>query len=168
MGDSDLDPFYNGWDDVGDFHEKFGLDSVTWHGSRPRDVPADVIEFRLNFLLEELTEIVQAVGGHFTYTDGEGNHKLGISVPGDNKINHAGFFDGLIDLVYVAYGTGHFMGYPWVKGWRLVQKANMAKERAKADASNSLRGHVLDVVKPDGWTAPDIGGLLKRFGWRTQ
>lgn len=172
---NDNQPGPSEFDDVGDFHEKFGLDNTSWRHIGPREVPADVLEFRLNFLLEELMETVKAAGGHFKPTfiprevwyspDRPELEHIKIVVPGDNKIDHAELFDGLIDLVYVAYGTAHFMGYPWRKGWRLVQRANMAKVRAKADASNSLRGHALDVVKPEGWTAPDIKGLLKRFGW---
>jgi predicted HAD superfamily Cof-like phosphohydrolase len=167
----------NGFDDVGDFHERFGLDNTSWHTVGPREVPADVLEFRLNFLLEELTETIKAAGGHFKpeFEPPELSEDgvptligMRVVVPGDNKIDHAGVFDGLIDLVYVAYGTAHFMGYPWTKGWRLVQRANMAKVRANADASNSLRGHALDVVKPEGWKAPDIAGLLKRYGWSTK
>ena len=169
MDEDKPDFYYNGFDDVGDFHEKFGLDNASWHSVGPREVPADVLEFRFNFLLEELMETVQAAGGHWEFTERLNQSPLlKIVIPGDNKIDHAGVFDGLIDLVYVAYGTGHFLGYPWKKGWRLVQRANMAKVRAKADASDSLRGHALDVVKPEGWTPPDIKGLLKRYGWSTK
>jgi predicted HAD superfamily Cof-like phosphohydrolase len=66
--------------------------------------------------------------------------------------------DALIDLVYVALGTADLMGLPWEKMFEEVQRANMAKERAKsADESMAKtgRGHVLDVVKPAGWTPPD-------------
>jgi hypothetical protein len=67
----------------------------------------------------------------------------------------------------VVFGTAHLNGYPWQEGWDLVQQANITKERAAADGSNSKRGSSFDVVKPEGWTAPDINGLLLKKGWRS-
>lgn len=99
--------------------------------------------FRIKFLEEELQEFKDA------YAEGD----------------HAGMFDALLDLVYVAHGTAHLQGYPWVQGWALVQAANMAKVRAQPDGSNSKRGSGWDVVKPEGWTAPDIAQLLTEYGW---
>jgi predicted HAD superfamily Cof-like phosphohydrolase len=161
-----LPPRFN-FDDVGDFHEKFHLDNVTHHQVKPREVPPDVLEFRINFMLEELGEFIEAVGGRLDLSEWVvgGARSIRVTIPEDAKIDHEKAFDSLIDLVYVAMGTAHFLGYPWQMGWRLVQRANMAKVRAKADASDSLRGHALDVVKPAGWTPPNIERLLGRFGW---
>ena len=135
------------FDDVGDFHEKFDLPNVT-HASvaGPMDMPADLLDFRLKFLKEELQEFSTAM------SDGD----------------EAGAFDALIDLVYVAMGTAHLLGFPWQQGWDLVQAANMAKVRAASaehSAANTGRGHASDVVKPDGWQPPDIVGLLRKHGW---
>lgn len=41
----------------------------------------------------------------------------------------------------------------------------MSKVRAQKDGSDSARGSSFDVVKPEGWVAPDIGGLLGECGW---
>ena len=51
------------------------------------------------------------------------------------------------------------MGLPWPQLWDEVQRANMAKERAK-HAGESKRGSALDVVKPEGWVPPDVAGAL--------
>lgn len=131
------------FDDVGNFHEKFGLDNVTHHGIGPRDLPSEYLEFRRKFLQEELDEFIEGI----------------------EENDHGKMFDALIDLVYVAMGTAHLQGYPWQIGWGLVQEANMKKVRGKPDGSNSKRGTQWDVVKPDGWTPPDIGGLLEERGW---
>jgi predicted HAD superfamily Cof-like phosphohydrolase len=131
------------FDDVGDFHEKFGLDNVTHHGPGPRDVPADLLDFRRKFLQEELDEFDR----------------------GREAGDDAQMFDALMDLVYVAMGTAHLMGYPWQDGWARVQAANMAKVRAAADGSDSKRGSAFDVVKPEGWRPPDIDGLLEQVGF---
>lgn len=163
------------FNDVGDFHTKFGLPSVTKDGAYPRHPTRELLEMRLNFLLEELTELVTSAGAHFEpeyeppelNMHGEGPALVGMRVvlPNVKEFNHEGSFDALIDLVYVALGTAHILGYPWQEGWDLVQKANMAKVRAKPDGSDSLRHSSFDVVKPEGWTAPDIAGLLRQRGW---
>lgn len=150
--------------DVGDFHEKFGLDNTTHHDIGPRQVPDDVLEFRIKFMLEELQEFCEAVGFKIG-ADPTGQLQLTKFRQSNPGVHHALAFDALLDLAYVVFGTAHFMGYPWQMGWKLVQRANMAKIRAKADASDSKRGHALDVVKPAGWTPPNITDLLNRCGF---
>ena len=158
----------NDFHDVGDFHEKFGLPR---NPRRPQHPTRELLEFRLNFLLEELTEIVKGAGAFFEpqygYDPEEPNGVLeGMTVRlrDTDHWDHAQVFDGLIDLVYVAYGLAHIEGYPWTEGWDEVQRANMTKERA-TDATASLRGGTWDVIKPPGFKPPDIEGLLKKFGW---
>ena len=137
-------PSRTNFTDVGDFHEKFCLDSVTLFGAGPRNLAPNVVEFRYAFLHEELEEF-----------------DLAMRVGDQSKA-----FDALLDLVYVAMGTAHLMGFPWQAGWDRVQAANMAKERAlSAEDPRSRRAHAKDVVKPVGWAAPDIEGLLASHGW---
>lgn len=132
------------YDDVGAFHAKNGLDNATYRDPGPREVPDDVLEFRRKFMQEELDEYVE----------------------GMREGDQAKMADALVDLVYVAMGTGHLQGFPWESLWREVQRANMRKVRADgADDVRSHRGHVLDVVKPEGWQPPDIEGVLRRHGW---
>jgi predicted HAD superfamily Cof-like phosphohydrolase len=130
--------------DVGKFHARFNLPHVNTYeqiGERPID--PDLMDFRVRFMEEELNEFKEGLA--------EGDH--------------AKMFDALIDLTYVAMGTAHMQGYPWQQGWDRVQAANMAKVRAQSDGSDSKRGSSFDVVKPKGWTPPDIKGLLRLFGW---
>lgn len=125
--------------DVMDFHKKFGVGSTHL---QPRLMERDIYDFRMKFLKQELVEIEEA------YLRGD----------------LVGFFDGLIDLVYVALGTADLASLPWQPGWNIVQWANMAKERAKS-VEESLaatgRGHRLDVIKPPDWLPPDP--LLKEL-----
>lgn len=144
--------------DVGDFHDRFGLHRVDLSDDStvgPQDVTDDLRAFRRTFLLEELREYFEAHG-----------IKLHVTEEWDSvrEINHAKAFDALIDLVYVALGTAHLEGYPWEEGWELVQQANMKKIRATRP-EQSKRGSTFDVVKPEGWTAPDIEGLLVWYGF---
>lgn len=131
------------FDDVGRFHRKFGLPSVSHEGVGPRNPDPEVIKFRVDFMQEELNEYAEAIA------------------EGDD----AKAFDALLDLVYVAEGTAHFHGFPWQEGWDEVQKANMAKVRAQADGSDSARNSSWDVVKPLGWQPPDMDRILFDRGW---
>lgn len=126
------------FEDVGRFHEKFELPVAK---GEIRQLPQDLLDFRVRFLKEELAEFVSAMPSWTTPAD------------------HAKMFDALLDLVYVALGTAHLLGYPWEQGWNLVQAANMAKVRALRP-EDSKRGSAWDVVKPPGWVAPDIESLL--------
>lgn len=136
---------HSNFNDVGVFHERFNLDNVTFHGPGPRAVVGDLLKFRIKFLREELDEFCE----------------------GADEGDPAKMADALIDLVYVAMGTAHLLGYPWQTLWNEVQAANCRKVRAES-AEQSKRGSVFDVVKPDGWTPPDVAGILARYGWETR
>jgi predicted HAD superfamily Cof-like phosphohydrolase len=148
--------------EVGQFHHKFGLDNVTYNGAGPRELTTDLITFRMKFLCEELQEFLEGVGLSFTSS----LYDLVVANTDWNKEkSHPQMFDALIDLVYVAYGTAHVLGYPWKEGWIEVQRANMTKQRAKTDGSDSLRGSSFDVVKPPGWQPPEILHVLREVGF---
>lgn len=144
--------------DVGDFHEKFGL--PTDKDTKPRGLDLATLSFRVGFMVEELAEFCEACGMD-TMADAlkaeiaklrTGQHKAGTM--GVSQLCTA--MDALIDLNYVSLGTAHMMGLPFDRGWDEVQRANMAKERATgAGDARSTRGNALDVVKPEGWKAPD-------------
>ena len=143
------------FDAVGEFHKKFGLPTADDGPSQALE-PA-VRDFRIRFMLEELAEYCSAHGIELTYqltraTDGSGQYL-------EPHLPEA--FDALIDLVYVALGTAQMHRFPWEIGFEAVQQANMLKERAAADGSNSRRGSSFDVVKPAGWKAPDMNEILK-------
>jgi len=170
--------------DVGDFHAKFGLDHVMCNreetcaspGPDPRQISAELREFRLIFLEEELRELREA----YTAED----------LPG--------IADALVDLVYVALGTAHLHGFPFDELWAEVQRANMAKERCLIDhkfvpcphgfglctredttechwvtgatlycgqpeVKHSKRGSINDVIKPELWAPPDLLKILNRY-----
>lgn len=46
------------------------------------------------------------------------------------------------------------------EAWDRVHKANMAKERATC-AEDSKHGSAQDIIKPEGWTAPDHRDLFE-------
>lgn len=134
------------WENVGAFHAKFGLDHALDNETKPRMITKDVVKFRYEFMKEELQEF-----------------NLGAF---ENDL--AQMADALVDLVYVALGTAHLMGLPWDALFAEVQRANMTKQRATSveeSQAGTGRGHILDVIKPPGWTPPNIEGVLRKHGW---
>jgi predicted HAD superfamily Cof-like phosphohydrolase len=146
------------YDDVGEFHAKFGLPRAG--EDAPRPLAADVLVYRLRFMLEELAEFAEsqgavAVGAALREVVLPNDQVLpdGETVPVAGLANGA---DALADLVYVALGTAHLMHLPLDAVWAEVQRANLGKERAtSARDKRSKRGHALDVVKPANWRAPN-------------
>lgn len=143
---------------VGAFHERFDLDNVTHRGAGPRAVSHELMDFRLRFLIEELKEIASGMGVELD---------VQMTRREPRVIDMPAIADGLVDLNYVSLGTAHFFGLPWSQLFTEVQRANMTKERAAhKDDERSTRKSSFDVVKPKGWTAPDIAGILKEHGWK--
>lgn len=116
--------------DIEAFHIKYGLA----YNGQPRMLDENTSSFRAGFIEEELDEYILA-----------------------NTMEDK--FDALIDLVYVALGTAYLHGFDFEEGWKRVQAANMKKVRA-TQADQSKRGSTSDVVKPEGWEAPDLRDLV--------
>lgn len=123
-------------DDIIEFRRKYDL-HIPY---RPHHIAANEFAFRVGHLEEELSELKEA----FSNPKIKGTHML------------AEMADALVDLCYVAMGTAIGMGINFEACWDEVHRANMAKVRAAPDGSNSKRGHSTDVVKPPGWTPPNI------------
>jgi len=120
--------------DIAMFHQKFEIPRL----NEPGLLKVEDMGFRIGFLFEEMQELVDAYEG-------------------DDLVQQ---FDALIDLIYVALGTAYMMGLPFADGWSRVHSANMKKERATDEFDlRSKRGNALDVVKPEGWVAPDLTDL---------
>lgn len=123
------------------FHLKFGLPLP----DTPQPLTHHDAMYRLYFLHEELNETLLAY----------------------SQQNMEKFFDGLLDLVYVAIGTAIWAGLPWKEGWDAVHQANMMKIRVKQYDQSKRKSH-WDIVKPHGWKAPDLLPILRKAGWNPQ
>lgn len=67
--------------------------------------------------------------------------------------------DGLADVIYVAVGAALEFGIPLDRVWAEVHRSNMAKvDPATGKVIKRADGKVL---KPEGWTPPDVAGVLK-------
>lgn len=61
--------------------------------------------------------------------------------------------DGLVDLIYVCIGAAIEFGIPLDAVWDEVHRSNMAKAGGPRRADGK-------IMKPEGWTRPDVAGIL--------
>ena len=67
-------------------------------------------------------------------------------------------FDAVLDQIVVLIGYGLSRGWPMNEGWAEVVRSNMAKiDPATGTVRRRDDGKIL---KPEGWTPPDLGSLL--------
>jgi hypothetical protein len=126
-------------DDIAEMHTKFGVNPVI--RSLDQDKLKTFLQFRINFLQEELDEMKTAENG-------------------DDVV------DALIDLCVVAIGTLNAFDVDAYKAWNRVHEKNMAKNPGvNANRPNPLG--LPDLIKPEGWTPPthvdNVGLLAKLF-----
>jgi predicted HAD superfamily Cof-like phosphohydrolase len=121
--------------DVTELHEKFGHSAVVQQMTDEQ--LRAFLQFRLNFLAEELDEIRRAV------------------VAGEAD----GVVDGIVDLCVVGVGTLDAFGVDAQKAWDVVHAANMAKQAGQNDSRPNQFGFP-DLVKGPGWKKPDHGDNL--------
>jgi len=120
---------------VAAFHQKFGLEPT----NQPDFPVREIWELKNVHLQEEMNEIrASAING-----------------------NLEEYFDGLIDLVYVALGAAYLSGLPFNEGFKRVHDANMKKVRALR-TEDSKRGSTYDIVKPAGFVAPTLTDLIRK------
>lgn len=137
--------------DMQDMHTKFGVNAVL--RGLDREKLKAFLQFRINFLQEELDEMQKALDDY--------DHGLmnGAKAADDTV-------DALIDLCVVAIGTLDAYDINADESWNRVHQKNMEKEVGiKASRPNPLG--LPDLIKPEGWTAPthadNVGLLAKVF-----
>jgi predicted HAD superfamily Cof-like phosphohydrolase len=78
-----------------------------------------------------------------------------------------GIADGGVDSIYVIVGMMHELGIPVAECWDEVQKKNMQKAVLQPDGTfKVVRRADGKILKPAGWTPPDIAGILRAHGWK--
>lgn len=132
-------------EDVAAFHEKFGVPVLT----NPTVPRLGRINLRERLITEEYRELIEAMGFRRHGSDEEYNTRADLPETAD----------AIADLIYVLIGTAHEFGIPLQPVWDEVQRSNMAKEGGATRVDGK-------VMKPPGWVAPDIAGILKAHGWK--
>jgi predicted HAD superfamily Cof-like phosphohydrolase len=67
-------------------------------------------------------------------------------------------FDAVLDMIVVLIGYGLSRGWPMNEGWAEVMRSNMAKIDPSTGAVR--RREDGKILKPEGWTPPDLASLL--------
>jgi len=122
--------------DVQNFHQAFGQRI----GEKPEFPDREERILRRKLITEEFDEL----------TDAEFANDL-VKVA-----------DALADLIYIACGTAVSYGIPLDDVFAEVHRSNMAK----LVDGKVIRRADGKVQKPEGWTAPDIKGVLEKTNLR--
>lgn len=69
-------------------------------------------------------------------------------------------FDAVLDCIVVLIGFGLSYGWPMNEGWQEVMRSNLDKIDPVTGAVK--RRHDGKILKPDGWTAPDLKQVLSK------
>lgn len=122
---------------MGEEVERFNREIIGYPiPTTPQVLDADRRKFRMDHVMEELTEFRDACEA--------------------NNVEEAA--DAIIDLVYVALGALVEMGVCVQPVFAEVHRANMAKVRGTKPSRPDNQGG-FDAVKPAGWKAPDHSWL---------
>lgn len=125
-------------EDIANMHAKYGVHPVLKEFDKEK--LAKFLEFRANFLQEELDELKTAK-------------------------NADDIVDALIDLCVVAIGTLDAFNVDSYTAWDRVLEANMNKQVGIKESRPNPLG-LPDLIKPEGWTAPthaDNVGMLNKL-----
>lgn len=123
-------------DDVREFHELMEQPSRT-----VPELPSDEERaLRRRLLLEEVKEYIDA----------------------DIYDDIVEIADGLADMIYIICGTALSYGIPLAEVFAEVHASNMAKRGPDGRIVKREDGKVL---KPPGWSPPDIARILREAGW---
>ena len=122
--------------DMYQMHEKYGVHEWMETNKDNTELMAQFLEFRLNFLQEELNET-----------------RAAALVDKDPEE----IVDGLIDLCVIAIGTLDAFNVAAHDAWQEVLKANMSKEVGVKETRPNPLG-LPDLIKPEGWQGPSHRG----------
>jgi len=119
-------------DDVAAFHRACDVPAL----DKPQIPPLARVQLRAALIKEEAKETIEAM----------------------RLDDLPAIADGLADLIYVTVGTALEYGIPLDCVWDAVQQANMAK--VDPTTGKVRKREDGKVLKPDGWTPPDIAAVL--------
>lgn len=137
---------------VRNFHDKFGVHV----GETPLMTDA---AFRSSLILEEAVETVVAAVGSATAYEMLVAKLAELRSGPYAQPDFAEAVDGLCDSVYVNLGAAVHWGVNLAPVFDEVHRANMTKEGGPTRPDGK-------ILKPAGWTPPDIEGELRKQGWK--
>ena len=118
--------------DINEIQYKYGVHKWIHDNRDNKENLRRYLEFRIDFLREELDETEAAL----------------VSMDSEEIV------DGLIDLCVVAIGTLDAFGVDPYKAWDEILRANLSKEvGVKPERPNPMG--LPDLIKPEDWEGPD-------------
>ena len=121
----------NDWPhDINRMHAKFGVHD--WLDESTPEKRKELMKLRMRMLTEEYAETMNA------YLQGDAEEVI----------------DGLIDLCVIAIGTLDIAGVDAHRAWYSVYNANISKSTGVKPGRPNPLG-LPDLIKPEGWEAPD-------------
>lgn len=122
---------------------------------------------RVRLVVEEALEFADAMGVKVTGIADDlhahNQHAVQVEIIEDQGVDIVEAADALADSLYVVYGSGWTLGIPLDDVFAEVHRSNMQKlnpATGKPDVSPDGK-----VLKPDGWTPPDVAAVLREDGW---
>lgn len=142
------------------FHKAFNVPAP----SAPMIPSDDRVRLRLRLIAEEFFETLYSCGYGATAPDSPYLHDVEARVvrwieTAVIRVDLEDVADCLADMAYVIEGTFQEFGVDSTDIHAEVQRSNMAKVGGTVRADGK-------ILKPPGWTSPDIAGVLRRQGWR--
>lgn len=124
---------------------------------------------RVRLVIEEAFEFAEAMGVQVTSIATDlhalNEHSVQVEIIEDAEVDIVEAADALADTLYVVYGSGHTLGLPLQDVFDEVHRSNMCKvDESTGFCVVSPDGKVL---KPEGWTPPDVAAVLGEGAWTT-
>lgn len=110
---------------------------------------------RVDLILEEAKEFCEASGFEVACTRFDGEAELRAAQKPEEAYDRVAMIDALCDIIYVACGAAVEMGVDLDEYLAEVHRSNMQKAGGPVRADGK-------VLKPAGWTPPNIAGVLAR------
>lgn len=137
---------------VSQFHRMMNIPIA----AKPSIPDGDSVRLRIRLITEEFFELLSATfHGDFKT---EQNAVMLMVEAGELRIDFPELVDALGDLDYVIEGARLTFGVDGAGVMAVIQAANMAKAGGERRPDGK-------ILKPPGWTPPDIAGELVRQGW---
>lgn len=140
-----------------EFHKVYGQAI----GESPMVPDPETVQLRLRLVAEEFFEFLAAHGVPTNYAHETVLERIENAALDGFMVDLVEAADAMADLDYVIEGTRIAYGIDGVPVAKEVHRSNMQKRWPDGTVHRNEHGK---VIKPEGWTPPDIAGCLREQG----